>query len=91
MEQWTLTAPLSVPNYQVQALVLDWPGAKIKVILRDPNGETIVCVYIGAEATTLMTSLNKANLAAQSLHKRILNQLAADGKIGAGAVSGAPD
>ncbi len=47
--------------------------------------------YDGATATSLMVALNKANLSTSSLHKRVLQQLVADGKLTVGTVTGTPD
>jgi len=91
MESLTLAAAQSVPSYQVLKLVLDWGGANIKVFVKDPLGDVRRLNYFGAQATTLMTQLNKANLSTQSLHSRILSQLVTDGKLPAGTVTGAPD
>lgn len=91
MESLTLTAPQSVPSYQVLKLTLNWGGASITVTVKDPLGNEIRASYAGAAATTLMTQLNKANLSTQSLHSRILSQLVTDGKLPAGTVTGAPD
>jgi hypothetical protein len=91
MESLTLTVPQSVTSYRVLKLVLDWSEARIKVELADQAGVVIRAEYGGAEATALMVSLNKANLSTNSLHKRILQQLATDGKLPAGTVTGAPD
>jgi len=85
-----ITAP-SVTDYRVSRLLLDWDGARIAVGLKGPNGELRTEGYTGAAATNLMVTLNKANLSTTSLHKRVLNQLVADGKLPAGTVSGTPD
>jgi hypothetical protein len=38
-----------------------------------------------------MIALNKVNLSTKSLHRRIIEQLQADGLLGTGTISGAPD
>lgn len=89
----TLTAPIVPPTlttYRVVMLAMDWDAATITIRLKGTNGETKTCGYQGATATTLMTSLNKANLTANSLQRRVLAQLITDGEI-AGAISGSPD
>lgn len=91
MEQHTSTIPVSVTNYKVRRLAMDWTDARIEVVVIASNGDKLAFQYLGAQATSLMTALNKANLSVLSLHARILNQLAADGKLPAGNVTGAPD
>lgn len=89
----TLTTAITTPNlttYRVVGLHLDWDAATIGIRLRGTNGEIKTAGYQGAAATTLMTQLNKANLTSNSLHKRILTQLIADGEL-AGTISGSPD
>lgn len=71
-------------------LVLDWERATIKVGFRGDNGEYTSIGYEGAQATTLMVALNKADLTIKSLHRRLMEQAVADGKL-AGTISGAPD
>lgn len=91
MQLLTLTTPQSVTDYRVDKLKLDWGEAKILVVLKDTQGDSITVGYTGAEATTLMTQLNKADLSTNSLHKRILERLVTDGKISGGSVTGSPD
>jgi hypothetical protein len=87
----TLSVPVpSVVSYRVDSLLLNWGGAYIRVGLIGPNGEAATREYSGPQATTLMIALNKANLSTTSLHKRILNQLIADGLL-AGVIGGSPD
>lgn len=95
METLILTSPEVIPqivttDYRVSSLLLDTERARIVILLRGTNGERKQCEYEGADATTLMTALNKTNLATKSLHRRILERLVADGKID-GAVNGSPD
>jgi len=89
----TLTTPVTPPSlttYRVVMLAMDWDSASIAIRLKGTNGETKFCGYQGATATTLMVALNKANLTSNSLQKRVLTQLIADGEI-AGTISGSPD
>ena len=81
--------PPAVSNYRIDRLVLDWASACIDITLRDNVGGTISATYSGQEATDMMLILNTANLTNNSLHKRTLNKLIADGKL-AGTISGAP-
>lgn len=95
MESLTLATPEVIPQitnaaYRVGRLDLDWEHATIVVVVIGANGERRAFDYTGAIATTFMTSLNTANLTTQSLHRRILARLVADGKL-AGTVSGTPD
>lgn len=87
MEELNLTTPVS--KYRVARLLLDWEGQGIQIGLYE-NGIFQTFGYFGAEATQLMTALNKADLSVKSLHRRILEKLIADGKI-SGTISGAPD
>lgn len=92
-EKLDLTTAVTTPDvtsYRVSQLVLDWDGQHIGIFLVGPNGERRTETYNGSTAKTLMIALNKANLTANSLHKRVLNQLVTDGKL-AGTVSGTPD
>jgi len=91
LESLTLTLPQAVTTYQVQKIVFDWAGANIKVFVKDTQGDVVRVNYNGTQATNLMVALNKANLSTQSLHSRVLNQLATDGKLPSGTVTGIPD
>lgn len=93
METWTLTTPVSktVTTYQVAMLQLNWLQAAVYVELRPDSGDRITHVYTGEAAINLMTTLNRANFSTKSLHKRILEQLAADGVINPGTATGVPD
>lgn len=85
-----ITPQITTTDYRVFYLLLDWERASIVIHLRGTNGERKEARYDGAEATTLMVGLNKANLTIKSLHRRILERLIADGKL-SGTVSGSPD
>jgi hypothetical protein len=54
------------------------------------NGRTLTCQYDGAAADALIASLNTTNLSTTSLERRIISRCQADGKLGAGTVSGTP-
>ena len=95
MEQLDLTTPLppagtTVLNYRIIELVMNWPNAHVAVTLSDQVGGTITCTYDGAEAASLMLTLNRANLTNNSLHKRAINKLVSDGKLPAGTITGSP-
>jgi hypothetical protein len=94
MESHVQTTPTTHPqtsSWRVDALVLHWADQYLRIIVRSDDGRVIDHAYSGAQATTLMIALNKANLTTNSLHKRALNQLVADGILPAGAIAGAPD
>ena len=101
MEQLDLTSPLAyaarveqsveVSTYRVVSIYFDWEAPLIVVRVRDERNVIVSATYENATATTLMTQLNKLDLSTQSLHKRILNRLVADGKLPAGTVTGSPD
>jgi hypothetical protein len=91
-EQLVLTTPKPLPEqvtgYSIGSLLLKWgPTPQIVVTLLATDGTTTDAVYEGATATTLMISLNKANLTTRSLNQRIFDRLIADGKI-VGTVAG---
>lgn len=97
MEQLDLATPQAYPattstvtNWKVDQLLLQWAVAHIQIILLGPTGERYEINYNGAVATSLMVTLNKANLSVKSLHKRILEYLITDGKI-AGTITGTVD
>lgn len=83
--------PPSTTEYVIRSLYFGWDEQRIAIALRDNNGGTVMCTYEGAPATALMTAIAKANLSTNSLPKRIMNQLTADGKIPPGSVTGTPD
>jgi len=103
----TFAAAVDPPRtvFRIALLAFDWMNATVKIHVRDfdgtklaltppqsPFGERVIVVqYSGAEATALMTALNKVNLSTQSLHQRVLTKLLADGKIPGGATSGVVD
>lgn len=76
-------------HYRISRLTLDWDAACIDIVLRDNTGGTQTHTYSGAEAVNMMLTLNTANLTNNSLHKRTLAKLLADGKL-VGTVSGTP-
>lgn len=95
MEALTLSTPEVVPaitttEYRVSRIMLDPDGAEISIHYRGTNGERRELRYSGADATTKMRALNKANLSLKSLNTRLLELLATDGKR-AGSVTGDPD
>lgn len=97
MERHTLTTPVTVPattEYTVRFILLNWEDRLVTVSLTDNRGQAITKQYDRQTTPTgesLMVALNKANLATKSLHARVLERLALDGVIGAGAVNGTPE
>lgn len=94
-ERFTLTTAETIPEkrttyYRVARVSLNWVAARIDVDVLGENGELRGFVYEGVVATNLMVALNTADLSVKSLHRRILERLAADGRL-VGAVTGAPD
>ncbi len=92
-EQFDLTIPIVIPPkvyYKVSTLLLDWFQQIIRVTLVGNDNVELQFIYSGTEAVNLMLILNTANLTTNSLHKRILNKLMADGKIPSGSVTGLP-
>ena len=91
VEQVDLTTPETCTNYRIANLFLDWDGQLITVSLRcTATGRVQTFTYSGTEARNMMIALNTANLSTNSLHRRIMDKLLADGKI-AGTVTGTPD
>ena len=76
--------------WRVANLRLHWDEARIVIGLVGDNGERKSVGYEGAEATTLMRALNKADFSVKSLHRRSMEKLHAVGHT-VGAVSGVPD
>jgi hypothetical protein len=99
-EELILTDPVQPPTttkYRVSSLTLDLdrvvsPGVtgSVEITLVDNNGVLLNHQYIGAEAESMIRQLNTANLTTKSMHKRVLEKLAADGVI-PGTVTGTPD
>jgi hypothetical protein len=93
-EQIDLTAPITTPSityFKVVRLDCDWENARISVYLKSSSSsERLAFYYDGAEATALMTQMNKKNFTTTSMQKTILNKLVADGFL-AGTISGSPD
>jgi hypothetical protein len=84
------TPPPQQTTWRVNELHFNWSAASIQIGLIGTNGEAKHHSYSGATATTLMNTLNKADLSNNSLHKRTLNRLITDGVI-AGTIAGSPD
>lgn len=102
-EKVTLTTPVAparpaISDLRVTEVYMGLRAQRITVELTPVDGSGnllwdlpgLTFQYHGEEAVTFMTALNKANLSTKSLHKRIMERLQADGKLGAGAISGTP-
>lgn len=92
METCSLTTPIipqTITTYDVADLRLSWlPVPYITVQLLGSDGKSSLTIsYSGTVAANLLTILNTANLSTNSLHKRIINKLIADGHL-AGTVTG---
>lgn len=78
-------------TYRVSRVDLNFDGEYIGIWLVGDNGEVKEISYNENNgALALMITLNKVDLSAKSLHKRLLEKLIADGHL-AGTVSGIPD
>lgn len=92
-EQIVLTQPdganPGVPAYSVSALNLDFDSKTIIVVLRSVDNKIRTETYNAQQgADQILSAFNK--LTAQSLHRRILNRLIADGRL-QGTIDGTPD
>ena len=81
----------SSEGFQVDSLFLDWVSQLIKVVVRDAKGRTVAFTFAGPTALALMRALNKADLSAKSLHRRVLERLVTDGRLADGTFAGLPD
>lgn len=95
VETLNLTTPIAPPStttWKVDEIHLRWGAQRVDVRYLGSNGEEKRCAETGAAAVTTMTTLNKANLTSNSLHKRAMTWgQALAGCLGAGTVSGTPD
>lgn len=93
-EQLDLTTPEVVnkvtTNYRVTFLLLDWQLLKIVIHTMSNLGEKKEFTYNGQAASDYMKTLNTGNFSVNSMHKRILQRLSADGLL-VGTVSGTPE
>lgn len=100
MELITLATPVVRPSrvsVVLTGLNFDLEGQAVTVTWRDNNNERFSAFYptpagpVGPTGAALLTALNTANLTSNSLLRRTLLRLQADGYIPAGTVSGTPD
>jgi hypothetical protein len=101
-ERWTLTSPVAreaQSTIQLTTVHIDIVNKAVTVTWVDNTGEAGRAYYptpapAGSSQPSgamLLSTLNTANLSNNSLVKRVLTRLAADGYVGAGAVSGTPE
>jgi len=99
-EEILLSAPVQASagatRFRIAWLGFQWDLALITIRFREWTGSAfgpreITATYEGAQAITLMTQLNKVDLSVKSLHTRVMEKLALDGKLPTGTISGAPE
>lgn len=78
-------------TYRVDRLDLFWGDKTITIGLIGSNGERKTVYYHEADgAEALIVALNKVDLSTNSLQRRIMERLLADGHL-TGSISGTPD
>lgn len=101
-ETVTLTAPITKPSQtsiRIERIILDIEQKSIVIQWLGTNNEAGTAAYptpappLSAQPTgaALLTALNTANLSANSLVKRVISRLQADGYVPAGTIAGTPD
>ena len=93
MEQLDLTTPTAGPSivsYKVLRITFGTSPPIIDWTVADNTGASYSGTYSGEQAATMLSALNTANLTTNSLQKRILTQLQADGSLPSGSISGTP-
>jgi hypothetical protein len=82
-------------DHEISTMPPNTPGSEkglFSVVLRDNYDQSYSYQYSGKAALDYIKFINTANFTTNSLHKRILNKLTADGLIpGGGTVTGTPD
>jgi hypothetical protein len=92
-EQLDLTTPVVPPSrtfYRITRLTLEWDNQAIHIYVTASDGTAQTVDYDGAAAVTRMQTLNTGNFSVNSLHKKCLQMMVTDGKLGPGTVSGTP-
>lgn len=84
----TVTPPADLPP-PPEVPVMETGSVNIRV--KDDTGKYTLCQYIGAEAIDLIKWMNTANFSVNSMQKRILQKLVADGKLPPGTIQGVPE
>lgn len=91
-ETIALAAPIQAKpgtsTLKVAALVINVEASFIEAHFRGTNGELEVARWDNAR--DLILQLNKANLSAKSLERRVMEKAITDGKL-AGTITGTPD
>ena len=94
IEDVTLSSPITQPSttrWRVDEIHLYVSNPNVSVTFLDPDtGKTVTCSASGAAATSLLSTLNTANLSINSLHKRAITWAQGTGCLGAGVVAGSP-
>lgn len=101
-EQVTLTTPIasSLTTWQVARLLIDRMSQLIVIELVGSTGAMLQVRYPtpappehASQPTgqDLISTLNTVNLSTNSLQKRVLQRVQADGYIGSGGVTGSPE
>lgn len=101
-ESITLTTPVVKPSQTgivIDRITIDVTAKSVLIQWLGNNGEAGSAAYptpapqgsVQPTGATIITTLNTANLSANSLVKRVLQRLQTDGYLAAGNVSGTPD
>ena len=93
IEQLDLATPITgsaITSYKVLQITLGTTPPVIDWTVVDNTGKTLSGSYNGPLAVTLLSQINTGNFTVTSLQKKIILQLQADGKLGAGTVTGTP-
>ena len=95
VEDLTLTSPIvrsATARWRVEVFTFDRSAPRVSVTFMEPTtGERQICVVEGAGATTLISTLNTANLTANSLQKRAITWAQGTGCLAAGSIAGTPE
>lgn len=97
-EKIVLSTPKpAATEYRVQELSMRWDdGAEgrctisVRLVSNVSAEDELLHAYRGPEACTMLRALNKADLSAVSLQRRIMNRLIAD-KVIVGTAAGVPE
>ena len=103
-EELVLTDPIVKPaettsRFKIMSILFDrilrpvpsQPAGFVSVTVEDETGKRLVCTYEGQAALDYIKFANTANFSVNSMQKRTLQKLSADGKLPPGNVEGAPD
>lgn len=103
MEELVLTDPVVQPEvvtnkFRVTSILMNWEGmpaadgvpAYMQIDLKDNNNAARTVSYEGQIAKDYIKFINTGNFSVNSLNKRLLQKLSADGQL-PGTVVGAPE